>query len=143
MVETAEFAFLTKDEVSCLISSPRSLLKCTFFPLGVLEENEIFRNAQAGVLISTESNPTLRRNRIFDGRAAGLEITNGATATLEGNIVFNNKFGGICVATGVQPVMKDNKVFKNLNVVDKAVATGQCLFKISSCTSFPMHDFYK
>jgi len=110
---------------------------------GVLEENEIFRNAQAGVLISTESNPTLRRNRIFDGRAAGLEITNGATATLEGNIVFNNKFGGICVATGVQPVMKDNKVFKNLNVVDKAVATGQCLFKISSCTSFPMHDFYK
>uniref|UniRef100_A0A914R5I6 Carbohydrate-binding/sugar hydrolysis domain-containing protein n=1 Tax=Parascaris equorum TaxID=6256 RepID=A0A914R5I6_PAREQ len=43
---------------------------------GLLEENEIYRNAQAGVLISTESNPTLRRNRIFKGRAAGVEITN-------------------------------------------------------------------
>jgi len=39
--------------------------------------------------------------------------------------------------------MKDNKVFRNLNVVDKAVSSGQCLFKISGCTSFPMHDFYK
>lgn len=61
---------------------------------GLLEENEIYRNAQAGVLISTESNPTLRRNRIFKGRAAGVEITNGATATLEGNQLFQNEFGG-------------------------------------------------
>jgi F-box protein 11 len=62
--------------------------------VGLLEENDIYRNAQAGVLISTESNPTLRRNRIFEGRAAGVEITNGATATLDGNHVFHNKFGG-------------------------------------------------
>ena len=39
--------------------------------LGLLEENDIFRNAQAGVLISTNSHPVLRKNRIFDGFAAG------------------------------------------------------------------------
>ena len=61
---------------------------------GLLEENEIYRNAQAGVLISTESHPTLRRNRIYEGKAAGIEITNNATATLEGNHLFHNKFGG-------------------------------------------------
>lgn len=61
---------------------------------GLLEDNEIFRNAQAGVLISTESNPTLRRNRVFDGKSAGIEITNGATATLEENQLFRNKYGG-------------------------------------------------
>lgn len=61
---------------------------------GVLEENDIFRNAQAGVLISTQSHPVLRRNRIFDGLAAGVEITNNATATLEHNQIFNNRFGG-------------------------------------------------
>jgi len=44
---------------------------------GLLEDNDIYRNAQSGVLISTESNPVLRRNRIFEGRAAGIEITNG------------------------------------------------------------------
>ena len=73
---------------------------------GVLEENDIFRNAQAGVLVSTQSHPVLRRNRIFDGQAAGIEITNGATATLEGNKIFNNKFGGLCLASGVLPNLK-------------------------------------
>lgn len=42
-----------------------------FLPAGLLEENDIFRNAQAGVLISTNSHPVLRKNRIFDGFAAG------------------------------------------------------------------------
>ena len=74
--------------------------------LGILEENDIFRNAQAGVLVSTQSHPVLRRNRIFDGQAAGIEITNGATATLEGNKIFNNKFGGLCLASGVLPNLK-------------------------------------
>lgn len=81
---------------------------------GLLEENDIFRNAQAGVLISTQSHPTLRTNRIFDGLAAGVEITNNATATLEGNQIFNNKFGGLCLASGVTPVLKgeDNLLVK-------------------------------
>ncbi|UYV74626.1 FBXO11 [Cordylochernes scorpioides] len=128
---------------------------------GVLEENDIFRNAQAGVLISTQSHPVLRRNRIFDGLAAGVEITNNATATLEYNQIFNNRFGGLCLASGVQPALKGqltdcggadmaqmsgstgNKIFDNHNAVEKAVNGGQCLYKISSYTSFPMHDFYR
>ncbi|VDP53123.1 unnamed protein product [Soboliphyme baturini] len=122
---------------------PSLVTKWPQFRLGLLEDNEIFRNAQAGILISTESNPTLRRNRVFDGRAAGIEITNGATATLEGNLIFNNKFGGLCLATNVRPMLKDNKVFDNINAVEKTVAKGQCLYKISSCSSFPMHDFYR
>lgn len=110
---------------------------------GILEENDIFRNAQAGLLISTQSHPTLRRNRIFDGQAAGVEITNNATANLDGNKVFNNKFGGLCLASGVNPVMKDNYIYGNHNMVERAVNSGQCLYKISSYTSFPMHDFYR
>lgn len=110
---------------------------------GVLEDNEIFRNVQAGVLVSNDSHPLLRRNNIFDGMAAGVEITNRATATLESNKIFNNRFGGLCLATGVTPIMKDNKIFNNCDVVEKAVTSGQCLYKISSNTSFPMHDFYR
>ncbi len=37
----------------------------------------------------------------------------------------------------------ENKIFGNQNMVDKAVEGGQCLYKISSYTSFPMHDFYR
>ncbi|XP_033120431.1 F-box only protein 11-like [Anneissia japonica] len=110
---------------------------------GLLEYNDIFRNTQAGVLISSQSHPKLKRNRIYDGLAAGIEITNNATATLEANHVFNNKFAGICLATGVQPDMKDNKVYSNKNAIEKAVRCGRCLYKISSYTSYPMHDFYR
>ncbi|XP_055949102.1 F-box only protein 11-like isoform X1 [Argiope bruennichi] len=110
---------------------------------GILEENDIFRNAQAGVLISTQSHPVLKRNRIFDGLAAGVEITNNATATLEFNQIFNNRFGGLCLASGVNPILKGNRIFENHNAVEKAVNSGQCLYKISSYTSFPMHDFYR
>ncbi|MPC27295.1 F-box only protein 11 [Portunus trituberculatus] len=115
---------------------------------GLLEENEIFRNAQAGVLISTQSHPTqshpsLRRNQIYDGLAAGIEITNNATATLEHNQIFNNRFGGLCLASGVNPIQRGNKIFSNHDAVEKAVSSGQCLYKISSYTSFPMHDFFR
>uniref|UniRef100_A0A669DUJ4 F-box protein 11a n=1 Tax=Oreochromis niloticus TaxID=8128 RepID=A0A669DUJ4_ORENI len=106
-------------------------------------ENDIFRNAQAGVLISTNSHPVLRKNRIFDGFAAGIEITNHATATLEGNQIFNNRFGGLFLASGVNVTMKDNKILNNQDAIEKAVSRGQCLYKISSYTSYPMHDFYR
>lgn len=91
------------------------------FP-GLLEENEIFRNAQAGVLISTQSHPTqshpnLRRNQIYDGLAAGIEITNNATATLEQNQIFNNRFGGLCLASGVNPIQKGESLRQNFMVL--------------------------
>ena len=45
--------------------------------MGLLEENEIFDNAMAGVWIKTESNPVLRKNKIHDGREGGICIFNG------------------------------------------------------------------
>ncbi|EFP11079.1 CRE-DRE-1 protein [Caenorhabditis remanei] len=110
---------------------------------GLLEDNEIFRNAQAGVLISTESNPILRRNRVFDGKSAGIEITNGATATLEENQLFRNKYGGLCVATGVHPISKNNHIYDNHDTIARAIKSGQCLYKVSSNNSFPMHNFFR
>ena len=37
----------------------------------------------------------------------------------------------------------DNKVYGNKNAIEKAVKSGRCLYKISSYTSYPMHDFYR
>ena len=45
--------------------------------LGIIEQNEIFDNAMAGVWIKTDSNPTLRLNKIYDGRDGGICIFNG------------------------------------------------------------------
>lgn len=43
----------------------------------MIEHNEIFDNAMAGVWIKTDSNPTLKHNKIHDGRDGGVCIFNG------------------------------------------------------------------
>ena len=53
--------------------------------LGIIEDNEIFDNAMAGVWIKTESNPILRRNKIHDGHEGGI-------------CIFNNGKGKVCLA---------------------------------------------
>ena len=50
--------------------------------MGILENNQIFDNAMAGVWIKTDSNPTLKRNKIFDGRDGGICIFNGGRGEL-------------------------------------------------------------
>lgn len=110
---------------------------------GVIENNDIFRNALTGVLISTASFPVLKSNRIFDGGAAGIEITNSAGGVLEENEVFNNRFDGICLATGVEPKLSNNKVHGNRREVEKAIESCRCLYQVSGNTCFPMHDFYR
>uniref|UniRef100_A0A8C9YM04 F-box domain-containing protein n=1 Tax=Sander lucioperca TaxID=283035 RepID=A0A8C9YM04_SANLU len=134
-----------RDGGICIFNGGRGTLtqSSTRQTIDILQFNDIFRNAQAGVLISTNSHPILRKNRIFDGFAAGIEITNHATATLEGNQIFNNRFGGLFLASGVNVTMKDNKILNNQDAIEKAVSRGQCLYKISSYTSYPMHDFYR
>lgn len=41
------------------------------------------------------------------------------------------------------PPLSDNKILNNQDAIEKAVSRGQCLYKISSYTSYPMHDFYR
>ena len=41
------------------------------------------------------------------------------------------------------PLISDNKILNNQDAIEKAVSRGQCLYKISSYTSYPMHDFYR
>lgn len=60
----------------------------------------------AGILISSASQPVLKKNRIFGGKAAGIEVTNGGGGVIEENEVFDNYFDGICLATGVSPTLK-------------------------------------
>ena len=48
----------------------------------MIERNEIFDNAMAGVWIKTDSNPLLRGNKIHDGRDGGVCIFSGGKGKL-------------------------------------------------------------
>lgn len=61
---------------------------------GLLEENDIYSNALAGVWIKTSSNPILRRNKIYNGKEGGVCIFNGGRGILEENDIFNNALTG-------------------------------------------------
>lgn len=64
---------------------------------GLLEENDIYGNALAGVWIKTDSNPVLRRNKIYNGKEGGVCIFNSGRGVLEENDIFNNALTGECV----------------------------------------------
>lgn len=78
----------------------------------MLENNEIFDNAMAGVWIKTESNPVLRRNKIHDGREGGVCIFNGGKGLLENNDIFRNTLTGVLISTSSFPVLRGNRIFE-------------------------------
>lgn len=56
--------------------------------LGLIEYNEIFDNAMAGIWIKTDSNPVLRHNKIHDGRDGGICIFNGGKGVISEFLFF-------------------------------------------------------
>lgn len=66
---------------------------------GLLEENDIYGNALAGVWIKTDSNPVLRRNKIYNGKEGGVCIFNNGRGLLEHNDIFNNTLTGTQLST--------------------------------------------
>jgi F-box protein 11 len=95
--------------------------------LGLLENNEIFDNAMAGVWIKTDSNPTLRRNKIYDGRDGGICIFNGGKGVLEENDICRNAQAGVLISTQSHPVLRRNRIFDGLaagvEITNNATAT--------------------
>ena len=94
---------------------------------GVLEHNEIFDNAMAGVWIKTDSNPTLKKNKIHDGRDGGICIFNGGRGYLEENEIFRNAQAGVLISTQSHPHLKRNRIFDGLaagiEITNNATAT--------------------
>lgn len=74
----------------------------------MLEQNEIFDNAMAGVWIKTDSNPTLKRNKIFDGRDGGICIFNGGKVRILVELlilniieIYEEHLCEFCCSTGI------------------------------------------
>jgi len=80
---------------------------------GLLEDNDIFQNEYAGVLLTRRSNPTLRRNTIRDGRETGVFICHDSTGTLDTNVVRGNRGSGIVVKGGGCPTVIHNTISDN------------------------------
>jgi F-box protein 11 len=60
---------------------------------GILEDNDIFANAGAGVEIKKGGNPTLRRNRISKNGVQAIRVHRGGQGVFEDNDLRGNDKG--------------------------------------------------
>ena len=78
---------------NCDISDCENVgLYITDYAQGLYEDNEISRNALAGVWVKNHSNPIMRRNHIHRGRDVGIFTFDSGMVRLEicGNKSLNN-----------------------------------------------------
>lgn len=67
---------------------------------GLIEHNEIFSNAQGGIIINTTKNPILRFNRISKNGWSGVRICDGGGGIIEDNDLQGNTKGAWYIEEG-------------------------------------------
>jgi len=77
---------------------------------GLIEDNDIFANAYAGVSISNGGAPTVRRNRIHDGQQGGVFVYEQGLGVIEDNDIFANTFAGVIIQEGSNPILRSNRI---------------------------------
>ncbi|HEX7255664.1 MAG TPA: right-handed parallel beta-helix repeat-containing protein [Gaiellaceae bacterium] len=82
----------------------------------LIEDNEIFENATAGLYVSEGASFVARNNQFHDGREAGVVITGGSAGTLEGNEISGSTTVGIAIDAGSTPVVRRNRISGGSNV---------------------------
>ena len=70
--------------------------------LGILEDNDITANAEAGVVIETGGNPTLRRKRINRNEHAAVRVHQSGKGVFEDNDLTGNNKGAWDIASDSQ-----------------------------------------
>jgi parallel beta-helix repeat protein len=78
---------------------------------GILEHNEIYENAYAGIEIKTLGDPILRHNIIRDGKQNGILIYADGRGTFEDNDILRNKFPQIAIFFNGNPLFRSNRIY--------------------------------
>lgn len=77
---------------------------------GQFMENRIFMNQFAGIWITSQSDPTVRKNEIFSGQQGGVYIFGEGRGLIEQNNIYQNNLAGIQIRTGSDPIVRLNKI---------------------------------
>jgi F-box protein 11 len=77
---------------------------------GLLEDCDIFGNAEVNVKIQEGAQPTLRNCKVHDSKQAGILLMNLCKATLENCTVFDNDWSGIIVQDESEGAIRGCKI---------------------------------
>ncbi|KAF2356906.1 Parallel beta-helix repeat-2, partial [Trinorchestia longiramus] len=72
---------------------------------GLYEDNEISRNALAGIWVKNYANPIMRRNHIHHGKDVGIFCFDGGLGYFDSNDIHNNRIAGFEVKAHANPTV--------------------------------------
>uniref|UniRef100_A0A665WRQ1 F-box domain-containing protein n=1 Tax=Echeneis naucrates TaxID=173247 RepID=A0A665WRQ1_ECHNA len=79
---------------------------------GLIAENNIHSNGEAGLDIRKGANPIIVCNRIHSGLRSGVVVLGNGKGSIRSNQIFNNKEAGVYILFSGNPVVSGNHIFQ-------------------------------
>ncbi|TMS23489.1 F-box only protein 10 [Larimichthys crocea] len=79
---------------------------------GLIAENNIHSNGEAGLDIRKGANPTIVCNKIHSGFRSGVVVLGNGKGSIRSNQIFNNKEAGVYILFSGNPVVSGNHIFQ-------------------------------
>ncbi|XP_061106815.1 F-box only protein 10-like [Conger conger] len=79
---------------------------------GLIAENNIHSNAEAGLDIRRGANPIILCNRIHSGLRSGIVVLGNGEGSIRSNQIYGNKEAGIYILYYARPVVRGNHIFQ-------------------------------
>ncbi|KAF7666226.1 hypothetical protein LDENG_00114680 [Lucifuga dentata] len=81
---------------------------------GLIAENNIHSNGEAGLDIRKGANPIIVCNRIHSGLRSGVVVLGNGKGSIRSNQIYNNKEAGVYILFSGNPVVSGNHIFRGL-----------------------------
>ncbi|KAM6972694.1 F-box only protein 10 [Aplochiton taeniatus] len=81
---------------------------------GLIAENNIHSNGEAGLDIRKGANPIILCNRIHSGLRSGIVVLGNGKGSIRSNQIYNNKEAGVYILFNGNPVVSGNHIFQGL-----------------------------
>ncbi|XP_056136783.1 F-box only protein 10 isoform X2 [Lampris incognitus] len=79
---------------------------------GLIAENNIHSNGEAGLDIRKGANPIILCNRIHSGLRSGVVVLGNGKGSIRSNQIYNNKEAGVYILFSGNPVVSGNHIFR-------------------------------
>ncbi|XP_062333996.1 F-box only protein 10 [Osmerus eperlanus] len=79
---------------------------------GLIADNNIHSNGEAGLDIRKGANPIILCNRIHSGMRSGIVVLGNGKGSIRSNQIYNNKEAGVYVLFNGNPVVSGNHIFQ-------------------------------
>ncbi|KAG7248569.1 hypothetical protein CRUP_006069, partial [Coryphaenoides rupestris] len=79
---------------------------------GLIAENNIHSNGEAGLDIRKGANPIILCNRIHSGLRSGVVVLGNGKGSIRSNQIYNNKEAGVYILFSGNPVVSGNHIFQ-------------------------------